>query len=209
MGRWSQYDEDDYRLPEGMKRVGYDTDSGKYTFCDKNGHLWEGQEGAQFGEMTQVAVSDDGVVNTHSSDRDDVENGPARGEGYVLLSGGDGTPYPRHSSGNPYRMLFPFFLIIIVVLMLVWRLVVSPGLIPVKYSKCLEGSSRVTIIAGDTCWRIAETHGWELEALKVVNEDLRCERLMPGDQICVPSPLSSSQSSSSLSLSLSESDNNI
>ena len=73
MGRWSQYDEvrilsflghssathrgrfvqDDHRLPEGMKRVGYDADSGKYFFRDNDGHLWEGQEGAHFGEMTR------------------------------------------------------------------------------------------------------------------------------------------------------------
>jgi len=36
-----------------MKRVGYDADSGKYFFRDHEGHLWEGQEGAQFGEMTR------------------------------------------------------------------------------------------------------------------------------------------------------------
>lgn len=36
-----------------MTRVGYDADSGKYFFRDKEGHLWEGQEGAQFGEMTR------------------------------------------------------------------------------------------------------------------------------------------------------------
>lgn len=83
-------------------------------------------------------------------------------------------------------MMFPFFLIIIVVLLLVWRVVVSPGFAPVKYPICLEGSSRVTIVAGDTCWRIAEAHGCGLDALKGVNADLRCERLMPGDQICVP-----------------------
>jgi hypothetical protein len=71
MGRWSQYDEvrilsffdpfrydyqclqDDYRLPEGFKRVGYDADSGKYVFRDKEGQLWEGQEGERFGEMTR------------------------------------------------------------------------------------------------------------------------------------------------------------
>jgi hypothetical protein len=45
--------QDDYRLPEGMKRVGYDADSGKYFFRDKDGHLWEGKEGAHFGDMTQ------------------------------------------------------------------------------------------------------------------------------------------------------------
>jgi hypothetical protein len=71
MGRWSQYDEvrilsfvnpykydyqylqDDYRLPEGFKRVGYDADSGKYIFRDNEGQLWEGQEGERLGEMTR------------------------------------------------------------------------------------------------------------------------------------------------------------
>jgi hypothetical protein len=83
-------------------------------------------------------------------------------------------------------MLFPFFLIIIVVLLLVWRLVVSPSWTPVNYSKCPEGSSRVTVVAGDTCWRIAEARGCGLEALRKVNVELHCERLMPGDRICVP-----------------------
>ncbi|KAF9265263.1 hypothetical protein L218DRAFT_163690 [Marasmius fiardii PR-910] len=32
MGRWTQYDEDDYRLPPGMKRIGYDADTGEYFF---------------------------------------------------------------------------------------------------------------------------------------------------------------------------------
>jgi hypothetical protein len=36
-----------------MKRIGYDADSGKYFFRDNDGHLWEGQEGAHFGEMTR------------------------------------------------------------------------------------------------------------------------------------------------------------
>jgi hypothetical protein len=46
-------EQDDYRLPEGMKRVGYDADTGRYFFRDKDGCLWEGQEGARFGEMTR------------------------------------------------------------------------------------------------------------------------------------------------------------
>jgi len=83
-------------------------------------------------------------------------------------------------------MLFPFFLIIIVVLLLVWRVVVSPGLVPGKYATCPEGSSRVTIVVGDTCWKIGEAHGCGLEGLKRVNEDLRCSGLVPGEQICVP-----------------------
>ncbi len=34
-----------------MKRIGYDADTGKYLFRDKDGCEWEGGEGAQFGEM--------------------------------------------------------------------------------------------------------------------------------------------------------------
>jgi len=183
MGRWSQYDEDDYRLPEGIKRVGYDADSGKYFFRDEEGHIWEGQEGARFGEMTRVS---DAAVVTHS-DGDDVENGSRREDGYAPLPGdADGSPHPRHSSGSPYRILFPFFLIIIVVLLLVLRLIVFPGLTPVKYSKCPEGSTRVAVVAGDTCWKIAEAHGCGLEELRKANGKIVCERLMPGEQICVP-----------------------
>ena len=34
-----------------MERVGYDSDTGKYYFRDRDGSLWEGPEGAEFGEM--------------------------------------------------------------------------------------------------------------------------------------------------------------
>lgn len=45
--------QDDYRLPEGMKRVGYDSDSGRYYFRDSEGKMYEGPEGSEFGEMTR------------------------------------------------------------------------------------------------------------------------------------------------------------
>ena len=45
--------QDYYRLPEGMKRVGYDADTGRYTFKDRSGTFWKGPEGAEFGEMTR------------------------------------------------------------------------------------------------------------------------------------------------------------
>lgn len=38
-----------------MKRVGYDADSGKYHFKDRNGSQWEGAEGAQYSVMKQGA----------------------------------------------------------------------------------------------------------------------------------------------------------
>ncbi|PCH37578.1 hypothetical protein WOLCODRAFT_110125 [Wolfiporia cocos MD-104 SS10] len=55
MGRWTQYDEDEYRLPEGMQRVGYDADSGKYYFRDRECALWEGTEGVKYGKMRMVS----------------------------------------------------------------------------------------------------------------------------------------------------------
>lgn len=36
-----------------MRRVGYDADTQKYTFEDENGDLWEGSQGAEYGEMTR------------------------------------------------------------------------------------------------------------------------------------------------------------
>ena len=40
-----------------MRRVGYDANSGKYYFRDADGAVWEGAEGAQFGELKQGECS--------------------------------------------------------------------------------------------------------------------------------------------------------
>lgn len=96
--------QDEYRLPEGMKRVGYDADSGRYTFKDRDGSLWLGAEGAEFSEMTRgafqfgrkrrtmlnrAAVSD-GPTSGPSRVEDEVEEeedvSPIRSDGYQLLS---------------------------------------------------------------------------------------------------------------------------
>ncbi|KAJ7242031.1 hypothetical protein C8J57DRAFT_1368167 [Mycena rebaudengoi] len=50
MGRWTQYDEDSYRLPEGMKRIGYDADTGQYLFEDNTG-TYKGLPGSYYGHM--------------------------------------------------------------------------------------------------------------------------------------------------------------
>ncbi|KAJ7121012.1 hypothetical protein C8R44DRAFT_981882 [Mycena epipterygia] len=47
MGRWTQYDEDSYRLPAGMVRTGYDADTGQYTFRDRTG-TYKGLPGSQY-----------------------------------------------------------------------------------------------------------------------------------------------------------------
>ena len=40
-------------MPEGMKRVGYDADTQKYSFVDQSGNYWEGPEGQEYGELTR------------------------------------------------------------------------------------------------------------------------------------------------------------
>ena len=40
-----------------MRRVGYDADSGRYYFRDREGTLWAGEPGAQFGEMKRGACA--------------------------------------------------------------------------------------------------------------------------------------------------------
>ncbi|KAF9443908.1 hypothetical protein P691DRAFT_607549, partial [Macrolepiota fuliginosa MF-IS2] len=54
MGRWTQSDEDPARLPEGMKRVGYDSDTRRYTFQDSTGVLYQSEPGNAYGILTPV-----------------------------------------------------------------------------------------------------------------------------------------------------------
>ncbi|KAJ7768712.1 hypothetical protein DFH07DRAFT_807717 [Mycena maculata] len=51
MGRWTQYDEDAYRLPAGMVRTGYDADTGQYFFSDRSGTTYHGEPGSRYGPM--------------------------------------------------------------------------------------------------------------------------------------------------------------
>lgn len=40
-----------------MTRIGYDSDTGRYRFQDKDGSIWEGPEGAEYGEMRKGVYS--------------------------------------------------------------------------------------------------------------------------------------------------------
>ncbi|OCB85619.1 LysM-domain-containing protein [Sanghuangporus baumii] len=80
MGRWTQYDEDEYRLPEGMERVGYDADTQRYTFKDQDGGYWEGPEGAEFGELRKVGQEP-------RSSADIEATAPSRADGYLPVPG--------------------------------------------------------------------------------------------------------------------------
>ncbi|KAJ7768717.1 hypothetical protein DFH07DRAFT_807729 [Mycena maculata] len=55
MGRWTQDTEDAERLPEGMKRIGYDMETARYKFCDREGNLYMGPANEEYGQLTLVA----------------------------------------------------------------------------------------------------------------------------------------------------------
>jgi len=185
MSRWTQYDEDGYRLPEGMTRIGYDSDAGRYRFRDKDGSIWEGPEGAEYGEMRKVSH---GPVAT---DDEDVESGKpshARSDGYSPLPA-DAYGTSRYSlrPSSPYRTLFPFVLLVAVTLLLVFRLV-GPIHTQTSANACPEGSSDYYIKSGDTCWQISKTYGCSLDRMLDFNSGLNCDALRVGEKICVPYP---------------------
>ncbi|KAF9487491.1 hypothetical protein BDN71DRAFT_1404682 [Pleurotus eryngii] len=181
MGRWTQYDEDEYRLPAGMKRVGYDADTGRYQYRDAAGHLYEGPEGSQFGELTRVGSA---PITTSNEDDDDLEALPVRADGYQPLAT-DGITRHRYNIESPYRILFPFFLGIGVILLLVWRLVLSPGLSPPK-PLCPEDTQSYLVQPGDNCWEIAHSHGCPWPEFQKLNSNINCDRLTPGAVVCLP-----------------------
>ncbi|KAJ7166509.1 hypothetical protein C8R43DRAFT_877854 [Mycena crocata] len=187
MGRWTQYDEDSYRLPAGMERIGYDSDTQRYLFRSGDGSVWQGAQGAQFSEMTRIS---DGGANTSSSSypqEEDIEAAPRRSDGYqALATDTNGSHRQFSSNASAYRTLFPFFLLIGVVLLLVWRLILSPGLAPPK-AACPAGSTNYLVQPGDSCWEISQAHGCSLDDLKIWNKKLECDTLMPGTTLCLPS----------------------
>ncbi|KAG6830098.1 hypothetical protein H0H92_002271 [Tricholoma furcatifolium] len=181
MGRWTQEDDDDFRLPEGMKRTGYDADTGRYYFQDKDGSIWEGPEGAEFGEMRLVSQG-----RRASRERtDDIEAAPARADGYQALATNNSQTHvtfadPPNRAG-PYTTLFPFLLIIAVLLLLAWRLLVSPAFSSASLPPaCQTGAAPYWIQPGDSCWDIARRRGFSVDLLKGMNPGLECQKLMPG-----------------------------
>ncbi|KAJ7930220.1 hypothetical protein B0H13DRAFT_1859057 [Mycena leptocephala] len=58
MDRWTQLDEDHFRLPDGIRRRSYDADTGQYTYCDREGKLYRGNSNETYGLLTPVKDSD-------------------------------------------------------------------------------------------------------------------------------------------------------
>ncbi|KAF7340980.1 Peptidoglycan-binding domain protein [Mycena sanguinolenta] len=183
MGRWTDQDSDEARLPAGMERIGYDSDTGRYYFRDGSGSVWQGAQGAQFSEMTRVSARDGGSSSSYPPN-EDVEAAPRRADGYQALATDANGRYLT-TNASAYRTLFPFFLLIGVVMLLVWRLILSPGLSAPK-NPCSSDATGYLVQPGDSCWEISHAHGLSLDDFKKLNKKVNCDALMPGTTVCLP-----------------------
>jgi len=182
MGRWADYEEDEHRLPEGMQRIGYDADTQVYTYQDTDGSIWEGSEGARYGQLRQVSGP-----NPNRSRPQSPRTGLAEDES--LLENGENNLSVRHKDDS-WRYLAPFFLLVCLFLLLVFRLMRGGSSDPSAGVKCQDSYMPYTITNGDTCWNIAQKHGMEVGQLQQSNPGLNCDPLHLDVVICVRSILS-------------------
>lgn len=169
MSRFSQYDTDEERLPEGMERIGYDADTEVYTFQDADGSYWESAPGNRYGQLTRVGAA------PAPEDGDDTEP--------FLISE---DVYPKKSWRHEMMPLLNFGLIIgLCLLGLFWYLHFS-GSASTPAVNCADGWSTYKIQSGDTCWSIGEDKEITVEDLIHDNPLLNCNTLGVGTKICVP-----------------------
>lgn len=160
MSRFSRQDSDEERLPEGMRRVGYDADTQRYQYRDEDGSFWEGPEGARYGMLQRAGTP----RRPLSAD-----------EEHTLKKG----------NREAWGYMFPFLLLAVVFLLLLFRFL-DYGSGSAQPLNCPEHSHTYTVKSGDTCWAIATDHGVELTQLTDLNPGLNCNKLMIGNDICVP-----------------------
>ncbi|KAI1396756.1 carbohydrate-binding module family 50 protein [Hypoxylon fuscum] len=173
MSRWSQYDTDEERLPEGMQRIGYDADTQTYTFRDADGSIWESAPGNRYGQLHRVTT-------TLPSYGDDARD--ARDATQPLHTISD---EPPASWRHEMRPLLNWFLLVGLFLIFVFWFI-SGATKRVDPITCRDHSSPYKIKSGDTCWAIAEVHNVPLETLLHENQGLDCDGLDIGGTVCIP-----------------------
>ncbi|KAI2642843.1 carbohydrate-binding module family 50 protein [Xylaria nigripes] len=177
MPRWSEYDTDEERLPEGMKRIGYDADTETYTFRDADGSIWESAPGNRYGQLRRVAGA------PPPSYGEDDESSPTQPLNY---DGADRAGR-RASWRQEMRPLLNWFLLVgVFLLALIWFLIGGSKRDTGAVRSCSENTTPYTIRAGDTCWAITDANSVSLDDLLGSNEGLDCDKLAVGEVICVP-----------------------
>lgn len=167
MSRFSRYDTDEERLPEGMTRVGYDADSQVYTFRDSDGSYWESASGSQYGNLTKVGEAD--------PEADDTE--PFLGAQHRISWRSELRPFLNFGVIIGLSLIGLYYF-------LYWSAGTEGEMTPVV--ECGEGSTAYAVQKGDTCWGIANKDGVSVEELLRMNEGLDCDLLKVDDWICVP-----------------------
>ncbi|KAH9887439.1 hypothetical protein F4778DRAFT_786285 [Xylariomycetidae sp. FL2044] len=178
MGRWSEYDTDAERLPEGMTRIGYDADDETYTFRDADGSVWESAPGNQYGPLHRISTA---LPIYGDDDGDENDTAPM-----VQPSPSEPTAAAEQLSWRQeMQPLLNWFLLVGLFLLLVFWIITrrSSKEVPVT---CPEHTLPYTIRSGDTCWAIAEGQGLSVEELLHQNQGLDCDKLRVGDTLCLP-----------------------
>ena len=170
MSRFSRYDTDEERLPEGMSRVGYDADTQVYTFRDSDGSYWESAPGNQYGNLTRVGGAD-------HYDPDDTEP-------FLVSEEHQQKPSWRHDM----MPLLNFGLIIgVCFLLLLWGLHYTAGSDEPMEPACADGATSYLVQKDDTCWAIAKNLDITVDDILKLNEGLDCNKLLADSRICLPS----------------------
>jgi hypothetical protein len=167
-----------------MTRVGYDSDTGRYTFQDSDGSLWEGPEGSTYGVLKRA-----GTWNPGSTDADATQ--PQAVMNY----------YIDKSNKAAWRNFAPFGLLVILVLLLLFRFLDggsnTAGGIPtdsdstagtIGIHKCGQGQAAHVVKKDDTCWDIRKVFHMTEEELFDINDGLDCDALQIGHVVCVTNP---------------------
>ncbi|PNY29021.1 Peptidoglycan-binding LysM [Tolypocladium capitatum] len=174
MSRYSHYDTDEERLPEGMTRVGYDADTQVYTFQDSDGSCWESAPGCRYGRLSRVGDGPSGDAADAASDSEPFL-APAQ---------------PQMSWRHDLMPLLNFGVLVgLCLLLLFWYLHWSAGShggSETPKAQCGLGSAPYAVRAGDTCWAIADRTGISVEELMERNAGLDCDKLGVGSKICLP-----------------------
>ncbi|CAM1505852.1 Fc.00g114890.m01.CDS01 [Cosmosporella sp. VM-42] len=170
MSRFSRYDTDEERLPEGMTRAGYDADTQVYTFRDSDGSYWESAPGNQYGHLTRVSDGD-------HHDGDDSEP--------FLVSD---QHYEKPSWRHDMMPLLNFGVIVgVCFLLLLWGLHYSAGSDEPMEPTCGEGTTSYLVQKDDSCWAIAKKMDVTVDEILKLNKGLDCDKLLADSQICLPS----------------------
>ncbi|EMR71183.1 hypothetical protein UCREL1_1764 [Eutypa lata UCREL1] len=182
MGRWSRYDTDEERLPEGMKRIGYDADTETYSYRDADGSIWEGAPGNQYGHLTRVSGP---PTSSAPPDYDDDDNEEVSVR--MPLSYDNSNDYTQKPSWRHEMMpLLNFLVLIGLFLIAVFWFLGSSGSKHPEPAACSDQTVPHKIVTGDTCWSIAEANHLSVDSLLQENEGLNCDALSIGGTVCVP-----------------------